>query len=135
MKVVEDSENIQDIELIDIEDIVPKGGNSLFLSCARAILYMSNKNPIFINALKNCCNIDLRVVKTDIELQILLRQRLCEYFCFNGIVCDKAKGEFYLREEYAKLDIKIILLYSIIFFFLNLIFLIIDISITIYTIF
>ena len=104
MKVLEDNSenNIQDIELIDIEDIVPKGGNSLFLSCARAILYMSNKNPFFINALASCCNIDLRVVRSDIELQTLLRQRLCEYLCFNGIVWDKTKGQFYLRDEYAK---------------------------------
>lgn len=106
MKVLENNDtsedNIQDIELIDIEDIVPKGGNSLFLSCARAILYMSNKNPMFISALQSCCKIDLRVVRTDIDLQSLLRQRLCEYFCSNGIVCDKTKGEFYLRDEYAK---------------------------------
>ena len=34
---------VKEIELVDIEDIVPYGGNSLFLSCARALIYMYKK--------------------------------------------------------------------------------------------
>lgn len=94
------AESMQEIELIDIEDIVPTGGNSLFLSCARAILYLSNKNTMFINAFNICNNIDLTIIKTDIKLQTLLRERLCEYFCINGIVYNN--GRFCLREEYSK---------------------------------
>ena len=96
------NENIQDIELIDIEDITPPGGNSLFLSCARAIFYMSHKNLMFMNAFNTCCNIDLTQVRTDIALQGLLRQRLCEYFCDNGVVVNRTANTFSLREEYSK---------------------------------
>jgi hypothetical protein len=94
--------NVQDIELIDIEDIVPTGGNSLFLSCARAILYYSHKNPTFINAMQACCNINLVQIKSDLALQALLRQRLCDYFCNNGTLSERESNTFHLREAYSK---------------------------------
>lgn len=96
-------ENIQDIELIDIEDIVPPSGNSMFLSIARTVLYLSNKNPTFLNALKSCCDIDINHNKSDIDLQSVLRAKLCDYFCTNGIVYDKERNYFHLRDEYSKL--------------------------------
>ena len=96
------ADNVQDIELIDIEDIVPTGGNSLFLSCARAILYYSHKNPTFIQAMQACCDIDLTRTNTDLALQTLLRHRLCDYFCVNGTVSERESNSFYLREAYSK---------------------------------
>lgn len=99
---VTQTDNIQEIELIDIEDIVPSGGNSMFLSIARAILYLSNKNPAFIDALKSGCGIDIMHHKSDIDIQSVLRAKLCDYFCNNGIVYDKERNIFYLREEYSK---------------------------------
>ena len=95
-------ESVQDIELIDIEDIVPSGANSLFLSCARAILYMAHKNPVFSNALNVCCHLNLNCFKSDIELQTQLRSKLCEYFYTNGILVDKSNNRIHLREEYSK---------------------------------
>ncbi len=101
-QVLNHLESVQDIELIDIEDIVPNDSNSLFLSCARAILYMSHKNSTFANALNLCSKINLATHKTDIQLQALLRTRMCEYFCENGIIIDKARNLIYLRDEYSK---------------------------------
>lgn len=102
MEKKEEANNVQDIELIDIEDIVPTDGNSLFLSCARAVLYMSHKNPTFIAAIQACCDIDLTQHKTDIGLQALIRSRICNYFCKNGVVSDTASNSFQLREAYSK---------------------------------
>lgn len=98
----ENQENIQDIELVNIEDIVPAGANSLFLSFSRALIYMSNKNTIFTNALKTCCGISSNDLKSDIHLQNLLRVKICEYFCENAIVKDKSSNHIYLKEEYSK---------------------------------
>ncbi len=95
-------DNVQDIELIDIEDIVPTGGNSLFLSIARAIIYYSHKNPKFIEALQTCCDIDLTKSRKDIVLQTILRQRLCEYLCLNSTVGVRESNNFHLQEPYSK---------------------------------
>ena len=93
---------VEDIELVDIEDIVPPGGNSMFLSCARALIYMTHKNSALTAALAACSGIDLTLYKTDIQLQSFLRTTICDYFCKHGVVSDKTRGMVYLREEYAK---------------------------------
>jgi len=102
MDSLENQEIIQDITLVDIEDIVPSGANSLFLSCARAIIYMSNKNSILTNALKACCSIDATHLKSDLKLQNLLRIKLCEYFCETALYKDKTSNTICLKEDYSK---------------------------------
>ena len=59
-------------------------------------------NTIFTNALKTSCGISSNDLKSDIHLQNLLRVKLCEYFCENGIVKDKSSNHIYLKEEYSK---------------------------------
>ena len=103
MESVNDEENtVEDIELVDIEDIVPSGGNSMLLSCARALIYMCHKNTSLSSALAACAGIDLAMFKSDVQLQCFLRARLCEYLCKHGVVSDRVRGLVYLREEYSK---------------------------------
>jgi len=99
---LQNQENIQDIALIDSEDIIPPGANSLFLSCARSLIYMSNKNATLADSLKLCCGITSNDLKSDIHLQTKLRIMLCEYLCANAIGIDKANRAVYLKEEYSK---------------------------------
>lgn len=98
----EDKSSVKDIELVDIEDNVPNGGNSLFLCLARVIIYMSHKNPRFVNALCTSTGIDKNHLRSDLSLQSALRIRLCEYFIQNGIFFDHDKRKFILTNEYFK---------------------------------
>jgi hypothetical protein len=93
---------ITNIELVDIEDIVPNGGNSLFLCLSRILIYMAHKNQEFLNAIQTCCSIERTDLKSDINLQKLLRRKLCEYFIENGITYDRGKKKFSLSSEYSK---------------------------------
>ncbi|CAF0762307.1 unnamed protein product [Brachionus calyciflorus] len=96
-----DSKNdVQDIELVDIEDIVPIGGNSLFLCLARVLIYMTQKNPQLTNALNLCVNLSKNDLVSDINLQNLLRIRLCEYWLKNGIHFDEKKKQFSLSKDF-----------------------------------
>ena len=91
------------IELVDIEDIIPSyGGNSLFLCLSRFIIYMSDKNPTFSDALELCCGISKSDMKCDIQLQAILRRYLCEYWCDNCVIYDQNKNILTLSEEYSK---------------------------------
>ena len=94
-------ENIKELELADIEDIIPSGANSLFLSCARVLINMSNKNQTFTNALKECCGITTNDLKCDLKLQNLLRKKLCQYLSENSLAV-KENNIFYLKDEYNK---------------------------------
>jgi hypothetical protein len=100
MSFNQDQENILDFHLVDIEDIVPPGANSLFLSCARTLIYMSNRNATFTEALKLCCGITSNDLKSDIHLQNLLRIKLCEYMCENAIGLENSI--VCLKDEYSK---------------------------------
>lgn len=95
-----DKENVQDIELIDIEDIVPFGGNSLFLSVARVLIYMSQKNTQFSNALNLCLNLTKNELLSDISLQNVLRSRLCEFWIKAGVYFDDKKKLFQLSKDF-----------------------------------
>ena len=95
---------VRDIELVDIEDIVPSGGgNSLFLCVARVLIYMSYKNATFSNALNVCCGISRADMKSDVHLQAHLRKMVCEYWCEHGVVYDRNKNVIYLRSDYSRL--------------------------------
>ena len=98
----ETESSVANIELVDIEDIVPNGGNSLFLCVARVLVYMSYKNPTLVNALNVCCGIEKAELKSDLGLQSLLRKRLCDYLCENGTVYDKTAKKLSLSNEFTK---------------------------------
>jgi hypothetical protein len=89
-------------ELVDIEDNVPSGGNSLFLCVARALIYMSHRNPRLIYALNSRIGIDRNYFKSDIMLQSVLRIKMCEYLVKNGVFFDASKKIFCLGPEYFK---------------------------------
>jgi hypothetical protein len=99
--LVDNQENMKELELSDIEDIIPSGANSLFLSCARVLINMSNKNQAFTNAIKECCDITSNDLKCDLKLQSLLRTKLCLYLSENGLI-EKGKNIFVLKDEYSK---------------------------------
>lgn len=84
-------------ELIEVEDIVPKGANSLFLCVARTLIYLSCKQPKLVDTLKFRLNISPELLKSDIALQFHLRIRLCQYFLENGVVYDDEKKIFLLK--------------------------------------
>lgn len=93
---------VNNIELVDIEDIVPSNsGNSLFLCIARALIYKSWKNPSFSDqlSLHGISKLDL---KCDINLQIALRKLLCEYWLTNCVVFSRNSNTVILNEEYSK---------------------------------
>ncbi len=93
---------INNIELVDIEDIVPpNGGNSLFLCIARALIYMSWKIPAFNDELNNR-GISKSDLKCDIHLQATLRKMLCEYWCNNEVILNQNINNVILSEEYSK---------------------------------
>ena len=98
----ETESSVANIELVDIEDIIPNGGNSLFLCVARVLIYMSYKNPTLVNALNVCCGIEKDELKSDLGLQLLLRRRLCNYLCQNGTVYDKNTKKLGLSNEYTR---------------------------------
>lgn len=91
------NEEKANFELIEVEDIVPIGANSLFLCLARTLIYMSCKTPKLVNALKARLDIDPELLKSDIALQSLLRIKLCEYFLENGVYFDENKKTFQLK--------------------------------------
>lgn len=95
-----EKENVQDIELIDIEDIVPFGGNSLFLSIARVLIYMSQKSTQFNNAVNLCLNLTKNDLLFDINLQNVLRGRLCEFWLKTGVHFDDKKKMFQLSKDF-----------------------------------
>ena len=93
----------KEIELIDIEDIVPiSNSNSLFLCVARTLIYISHRNERFINALDECCGIKRDDLRTDIYLQALLRSKLCDYILKSAIVYSADSQLPRLRDEFAK---------------------------------
>ncbi|RNA28802.1 hypothetical protein BpHYR1_024917 [Brachionus plicatilis] len=98
---MDSKDDVQDIELIDIEDIVPFGGNSLFLSVARVLIYMSQKNIQFSNALNLCINLTKNDLASDINLQSMLRTRLCEYWIKTGVHFDEKQKLFYLSKDFS----------------------------------
>ena len=101
MSCSQNHENSVDfVHLVDTEDIVPPGANSLFLACARTIIYISNKNATFTDALKQCCGITSNDLKSDIQLQNLLRKKMCEYMCANAICLEDSS--VCLKDEYSK---------------------------------
>ena len=92
----------QDIELIDIEDIVPaSNSNSLFLCVSRALIYLTYKNDKLLKALKTCCSITESDLRSDIHLQSVLRLKLCEYLLNSAIDYDKETRMPFLRPEYS----------------------------------
>lgn len=97
---MDDKNEVQDIELIDIEDIVPFGGNSLFLSVARVLIYMCQKKSQFANALNLCLNLTKNDLFSDINLQNVLRTRLCEFWLKTGVHFDEKRKMFHLSREY-----------------------------------
>ena len=92
----------QEIELIDIEDIVPvSNANSLFLCVSRALIYMSYKNEKLLKALETCCSIKRTDLKSDIHFQSILRLRLCEHILNSAIGYDSETQMPFLKPEYA----------------------------------
>jgi hypothetical protein len=91
---------MQDIELVDIEDIVPNDNNSLFLCMARFIIYHSFKNRKFITALQTVCDINKNDLKSDIILHQTLRIKLCEYWLNTGLYFDEKQKKTVLTQEY-----------------------------------
>ena len=93
----------KEIELIDIEDIVPIfNSNSLFLCVARTLIYISHRNECFIKALHECCDIKREDLKSDIYLQAVLRSKLCDYILKSAIVYSADTQLPRLRDEFAK---------------------------------
>ena len=92
----------QEIELIDIEDIVPvSNANSLFLCVSRALIYMSYKNEKLLKALDTCCSIKRSDLKSDIHFQSILRLRLCEHILNSAVGYDSETQMPFLKPEYA----------------------------------
>ena len=87
-----DNDEVQQVELVDIEDIVPTCGNSLFLSTARALIYMAHGNATLTRALAVCCRLDVSN-KSDVALQRVLRERMCANMCERGLLYDAAAAE------------------------------------------
>ena len=91
----------QEIELIDIEDIVPvSNANSLFLCVSRALIYMSYKNEKLLKALETCCSIKRSDLKSDIHFQSVLRLKMCEYLLHSAIGYDPDTQMPFLKPEY-----------------------------------
>jgi hypothetical protein len=93
---------MKQIELVDIEDVVPIGGNSLFLSLARVLIYMSFDNPNFEKALDEFCGICKNDLNSDLDLQFKLRKKLCDYIYQNSFVLNKDTGKSQLRKNFQK---------------------------------
>lgn len=91
------NEEKQIFELIEVEDIVPMGANSLFLCVARTIIYLTYKNPHLLNILKSRLRINADLFKSDVALQFQLRIKLCEYFLKNGVQFDDQTKTFKLK--------------------------------------
>jgi len=91
-----------EIELVDIEDIVPIGDNSLFLCLARVLIYMSHENANFSRALEKSCGLTGADMRSDIDLQLTLRKKLCEFFYQSGLVYSKTQEKFQLSKSYTK---------------------------------
>lgn len=87
-------------ELIEVEDIVPVGANSLFLCVARTLIYLSCKTPNLAGALKARLKIDPELLKSDVALQYQLRTKLCEYFLEKGVHFDENKKNFHLNYRF-----------------------------------
>jgi len=93
---------VNNIELVDIEDVIPaNSSNSLFLCIARALIYMSWKNPTFSDQL-NACGISKSDLKCDIHLQTTLRKLLCQYWLENEVMVCRKINNVILSEEYSK---------------------------------
>jgi hypothetical protein len=80
------------IEVIDIQDIVPHNGNALFLCIARSIIYMVHRDPILMQGLEHCLNLRRDDFSNDVKLQALIRCRLCEFWCENVTYDDQIKS-------------------------------------------
>ena len=98
IKIMDNKNEVQDTELIDIEDIVPFDGNSLFLSIARVLIYTCQKKNQFANALNMCFNLSKNDLLSDINLQNVLRTRLCEFWLKSGIHFDEKRKMFCLSK-------------------------------------
>lgn len=97
-----DKADVKQIELVDIEDVVPIGGNSLFLSLARVLIYMSFDNPNFEKALDEFCGICKNDLKSDLDLQFKLRKKLCDYIYQNSFVLNKETNKNQMRKDFQK---------------------------------
>lgn len=94
------NEEKANFELIEVEDIVPVGANSLFLCVARTLIYLSCKIPNLVGALKARLKIDPELLKSDVALQYHLRTKLCEYFLEKGVYFDENKKNFQLNYRF-----------------------------------
>lgn len=80
------------IEVIDIQDIVPQNGNALFLCISRSIIYMAHRDPILMQGLEYLLNLRKEDFSNDVKLQALIRGRLCELWCENVTYDDQIKS-------------------------------------------
>ena len=94
-------------ELIEVEDVVPKGANSLFLCVARTLIYLAYKNPPLVDVLNRRFGITADLLMSDIGLQYHIRTKLCQYFLKNGVYFDESEAVFKLKYRFIKRFISI----------------------------
>ena len=98
-KTKEEKESI--IELIDIQDIVPKSGNSTFLCISRSLIYMANKDAALVSFLESTIGLKKEDFSNDISLQLKLRTILCKYWC-EFVYYDEDLCQMRIKSDYAK---------------------------------